>query len=88
MFNFFSDSSTIINLLDLDQSTSSNQTPSYQDQLNEKLAINAIQKSLMLCETVVKGPSSPTVATPPSYNATTVINFSFCPKSNAEMGGH
>ncbi|KAL0274024.1 UNVERIFIED_CONTAM: hypothetical protein PYX00_006559 [Menopon gallinae] len=66
------DSSTIINLLDLDQSTSSNQTPSYQDQLNEKLAINAIQKSLMLCETVVKGPSSPTVATPPSYNATTM----------------
>ncbi|KAK6632415.1 hypothetical protein RUM44_007457 [Polyplax serrata] len=63
------DSAAIINLLDLDQSTAVNQTPCYQDQLNERLAINAIQKSLMLCESAVKGPASPTITTP-SYNST------------------
>lgn len=71
------DSSTIINLLDLDQSTAVNQTCFQQDQhqINERLAINAIQKSLMLCETAVKGPASPTIGTPPSYNSTAVSIF-------------
>ncbi|KAG8233758.1 hypothetical protein J437_LFUL003829, partial [Ladona fulva] len=43
---------------------------SYQQEMNAKLAINAIQKSLMLCETAVKGPNSPVASmanTPPGY---------------------
>lgn len=38
--------------------------------MNEKMAINAIQKSLMQCETAVKSPSSPGV--PPAYPNSTV----------------
>ena len=67
------DSSQLMNILDLDQATAANQSMNYQqDQLQERLAINAIQKSLMLCETAVKGPASPTIGTPPSYNSTAV----------------
>ena len=62
--NFYSiDSSAIANLLDVIEAPQNNA-------LNEKMAINAIQKSLMLCETAVN-PTSSTITipgTPPAYS--------------------
>lgn len=62
--NFYSiDSSAIANLLDAIEAPQNNA-------LNEKMAINAIQKSLMLCETAVN-PTSSTITipgTPPAYS--------------------
>lgn len=61
------DNSAIMNILEAMEST--------QHAINEKMAINAIQKSLMQCETAVKSPSSPTIpsislaGTPPAYSA-------------------
>lgn len=57
------DSSAIANLLDAIEAPQNNA-------LNEKMAINAIQKSLMLCETAVN-PTSSTITipgTPPAYS--------------------
>ncbi|XP_031827590.1 uncharacterized protein LOC116424817 isoform X8 [Nomia melanderi] len=57
------DSSAIANLLDVIEAPQNNV-------LNEKMAINAIQKSLMLCETAVN-PTSSTITipgTPPAYS--------------------
>lgn len=69
------DSSAIMHLLDAMESPQNN---NFQQVMNEKMAINAIQKSLMLCESAVKSPSSPTISmpgTPPAYSATVNI---FC----------
>ena len=67
---FISDGPTILNILDaIDTPTS------IQHDLSEKMAISAIQKSLMQCETVMKSPSSPTISlpgTPPAYTSTAV----------------
>jgi len=55
-------SSAIANLLDVEAPQN--------NALNEKMAINAIQKSLMLCETAVN-PTSSTITipgTPPAYS--------------------
>jgi nuclear receptor coactivator 2 len=71
---FISDNATILNILDVIES-SSNNTNSFQHDINEKMAISAIQKSLMQCETVVKSPSSPTISlsgTPPAYTPTSM----------------
>ncbi|XP_066596112.1 nuclear receptor coactivator 2 isoform X2 [Prorops nasuta] len=57
------DSSAIANLLDVIEESQNNA-------MNEKMAINAIQKSLMLCETAVN-PTSSTITipvTPPAYS--------------------
>lgn len=52
---------------------------SFPQQLTEKMAINIIQRSLMQCETAVKGPSSPTVtiqgAAPPYSASVCTISF-------------
>jgi hypothetical protein len=71
---FISDNATILNILDVIES-SSNNTNSFQHDINERMAISAIQKSLMQCETVVKSPSSPTISlsgTPPAYTPTSM----------------
>lgn len=58
----------------------SHQNSNLQNAMQEKaMAINAIQKSLMQCETAVKSPSSPTIpsislpGTPPAYSAAVSI---------------
>ena len=56
-----------MNILDAIESpaTSSSSTTSglsFQQDINEKMAINAIQKSLMLCESAVKNPIYNTTA--------------------------
>lgn len=69
-----SDSNAIMNLLDAIESPQNNNN--FQQAMNEKMAINAIQKSLMQCETAVKSPSSPTISlagTPPAYSTTVSI---------------
>lgn len=57
------DSSTIANLLDVIEAPQNNP-------MNEKMAINAIQKSLMLCENAVNSTSSSITmpSTPPAYS--------------------
>lgn len=68
------DNSAIMNLLEVMESQNSSNN-NMQHAINEKMAINAIQKSLMQCETAVKSPSSPTIpsislsGTPPAYSA-------------------
>jgi nuclear receptor coactivator 2 len=74
MVIFISDNAAILNILDVIE-PSSNSTSGFQHDINERMAISAIQKSLMQCETVVKSPSSPTIslpATPPAYTSTTM----------------
>lgn len=70
--NFYSiDSSAIANLLDVTEAPQNNV-------MNETMAINAIQKSLMLCETAVN-PTSSTItipSTPPAYS-TAVSRYPF-----------
>lgn len=70
--NFYSiDSSAIANLLDVTEAPQNNA-------MNETMAINAIQKSLMLCETAVN-PTSSTItipSTPPAYS-TAVSRYPF-----------
>lgn len=68
------DNTTIMNLLEAIESPQN--TNNLQAAMNEKaMAINAIQKSLMQCESAVKSPSSPTIpsislpGTPPAYSA-------------------
>lgn len=68
MFVLSVDSSAIMTILDAIESpatssSSSTSGLSFQQDINEKMAINAIQKSLMLCESAVKSPM---------YNTTTV----------------
>ncbi|KAL1124276.1 hypothetical protein AAG570_002046 [Ranatra chinensis] len=54
----------IINMMNsIDSPNSSGSSTSFQQDLNEKMAINAIQKSLMQCETAVKSPAYTTTAT-------------------------
>lgn len=70
------DSNTdILNLLETMEASQNNN--SFQQPMTEKMAINIIQKSLMMqCESVVKSPSSPTVSlppgTPPAYSSASV----------------
>lgn len=71
---YISDSATLLNILDV-MEPSPNNTSSFQHDISERMAISAIQKSLMQCETVVKSPSSPTIplpGTPPAYTSTTM----------------
>lgn len=71
------DNSAIMNILEAMESPQNNSN--LQQALNEKMAINAIQKSLMQCESAVKSPSSPTIpsislpGTPPAYSAAVSI---------------
>ncbi|KAK9510692.1 hypothetical protein O3M35_005428 [Rhynocoris fuscipes] len=52
------DSPALMNMINSAESPSSaGQSGQFQQDLSEKMAINAIQKSLMLCETAVKNPS-------------------------------
>ncbi|XP_074027030.1 basic helix-loop-helix family member taiman isoform X4 [Leptinotarsa decemlineata] len=53
-----------------------NQPPLNYHPMNEAVAINNIQKSLMLCESAVKSPLSPISmpATPPAYSAANLPN--------------
>lgn len=63
-----------MNILDVMEPTSNN-TSGFQHDMNKKMAIIEIQKSLMQCETVVKSPSSPTISlsgTPPAYTSTSM----------------
>lgn len=63
-----------MNILDVMEPTSNN-TTGFQHDMNKKMAIIEIQKSLMQCETVVKSPSSPTISlpgTPPAYTSTSM----------------
>ena len=61
-----SESSALASLID------PNEAP--QHVLNEKMAINAIQKSLMLVETVVNPTSSSTIqGTPPAYSTAVIF---------------
>lgn len=72
------DNSAIMNILEAMENT---QNSNMQHALNEKMAISAIQKSLMQCESAVKSPSSPTIpsislpGTPPAYSAAVSINM-------------
>ena len=54
---------SIINSMESPSGGGTSSNTSFQQDMNEKMAINAIQRSLMQCETTVKSP-----------NATTVIN--------------
>lgn len=68
---FVTDNATIMNILDVMEPASNNAT-GFQHDMNKKMAIREIQKSLMQCETVVKSPSSPTISlpgTPPAYTS-------------------
>jgi hypothetical protein len=63
-----------MNILDVMEPTSNN-TTGFQHDMNKKMAIIEIQKSLMQCETVMKSPSSPTISlpgTPPAYTSTSM----------------
>ncbi|KAJ9600431.1 hypothetical protein L9F63_009287, partial [Diploptera punctata] len=75
------DNTPLLNMLDvIDTPTSS--TSSFQHDINEKMAISAIQKSLMQCENNMKSPSSPTISlpgTPPAYTSTAVSQQGFPP---------
>ncbi|CAH1183759.1 unnamed protein product [Phaedon cochleariae] len=46
-------------------------------QCSEAVAINNIQKSLMQCENVVKGPASPVAGNPPVYSSSSMSNNTF-----------
>lgn len=49
----------------------------FQTNLDESMAIENIQKSLMLCESAVKSPASPISlpGTPPAYSSSGVSNI-------------
>lgn len=72
------DNSALMNIL---EAMENSQNSNMQNALNEKMAINAIQKSLMQCESAVKSPSSPTIpsislpGTPPAYSAAVSITL-------------
>ncbi|XP_054284396.1 nuclear receptor coactivator 2 isoform X3 [Macrosteles quadrilineatus] len=54
------DPASIMDLLDQMGETPVTNSGQFQQTMSEKMAINAIQKSLMQCETVVKSPTYPT----------------------------
>lgn len=56
----FADPASIMDLLDQMGESPVTNSGQFQQTMSEKMAINAIQKSLMQCETVVKGPTYPT----------------------------